>query len=55
MLPFRMSTCSFMMQMMRPLLDNPNEPATDGSYFDCLENVINRSRVSGGSFGLCFF
>jgi len=31
--------------MMRPLLDNPSEPVIDGTYFDCFDGVIDRSKV----------
>ena len=31
--------------MMRPLLENPSEPVIDGNYFDCLDGVIDRSKV----------
>lgn len=31
---------------MRPLLDNPNEPINDLSYYDCLDSVTDKSKVS---------
>lgn len=31
---------------MRPLLDNPNEPINDLSYYDCLDGVTDKSKVS---------
>ncbi|XP_064472172.1 talin-2-like isoform X2 [Ornithodoros turicata] len=34
-------------QMMRPLLDQPNEPINDLTYFDCLDAVVDKSRVLG--------
>ena len=34
-------------QMMRQLLDNPNEPFNDSTYFECLETVTERSRRLG--------
>ncbi|XP_064644928.1 talin-1-like isoform X16 [Lineus longissimus] len=34
-------------QMMKNLLDNPNEAVSDGSYFDCLDGVIARSKALG--------
>ena len=30
---------------MAPVLDNPNEPVSDLSYFDCLDVVIEKSKV----------
>ena len=30
---------------MAPLLDNPNEPQSDLSYFDCLDLVMEKSKV----------
>lgn len=35
------------MQAMRPLLEEPNEPINEASYFECLEGVINRSKALG--------
>lgn len=32
---------------MAPVLDNPNEPVNDLSYFDCLDVVLERSKVLG--------
>lgn len=31
--------------MMRPLLDQPNEPVNDLTYFDCLDTVMEKSQV----------
>jgi len=28
------------------MLDNPNLPVGDGTYFDCLENVTERAKVT---------
>ena len=28
------------------MLDNPNEPVSDLSYFDCIESVMENSKVS---------
>jgi len=33
------------MQNIRPILDSPNVPVHDGTYFDCLENVTERAKV----------
>ena len=33
------------MQMMRNVLDNPNEPVNDATYFDCLDGVTDRTKV----------
>ena len=33
------------MQAIRPLLDNPSEPINDASYFECLDGVIEQSKV----------
>lgn len=27
------------------MLDNPNEPVSDLSYFDCIESVMENSKV----------
>ncbi|XP_041355718.1 talin-1-like [Gigantopelta aegis] len=32
-------------QMMRNLLDNPNEPVSDVSYFECLDGVMDKSKI----------
>lgn len=32
---------------MSAVLDNPNEPVNDLSYFDCLDLVIDKSKVLG--------
>lgn len=34
-------------QAMRPLLDNPSEPISDASYFDCLDTVMDKSKSLG--------
>lgn len=34
-------------QSMRPVLDNPNEPINDLSYYDCLDSVTEKSKVLG--------
>lgn len=34
-------------QMMRPLLDQPNEPVNDLTYFDCLDTVMEKSQSLG--------
>lgn len=31
------------------MLDNPNEPVSDLSYFDCIESVMENSKVLGES------
>lgn len=36
--------CGF--QAVRGLLDNPNEPVNDLSYFDCIESVMENSKVT---------
>jgi len=28
------------------MLDSPNQPVHNGTYFDCLENVIERAEVT---------
>jgi len=38
------------MQNVRPVLDNPNLPVHDGTYFDCLENVTEGAKVIFQSF-----
>lgn len=37
-----MSVC---LQAVRGLLDNPNEPVNELSYFDCIESVMENSKV----------
>lgn len=37
-----MSVC---VQAVRGLLDNPNEPVNELSYFDCIESVMENSKV----------
>lgn len=32
-------------QAVRGMLDNPNEPVSDLSYFDCIESVMENSKV----------
>lgn len=34
-------------QSMRPLLDNPSEPISDASYFECLDTVMEKSKSLG--------
>ena len=34
-------------QAIAPILDNPNEPVSDLSYFDCLDVVMEKSKVLG--------
>uniref|UniRef100_A0A1X7VGP0 FERM domain-containing protein n=1 Tax=Amphimedon queenslandica TaxID=400682 RepID=A0A1X7VGP0_AMPQE len=36
-------------EAMAPLLDNPNEPQSDLSYFDCLDLVAEKSKALGES------
>ena len=33
-------------QTVKGILDNINEPVNDMSYFECLEGVMNKSKVS---------
>ncbi|KAL3194752.1 hypothetical protein MRX96_016063 [Rhipicephalus microplus] len=33
--------------MMRPMLDQPNEPVNDLTYYDCLDTVLERSQSLG--------
>jgi len=28
-------------------MENPSEPISDATYFDCLEGIIEKSKVSG--------
>ncbi|XP_073762726.1 talin-2a isoform X2 [Danio rerio] len=37
------------LEAVRGLLDNPNEPVNDLSYFDCIESVMENSKVLGES------
>jgi len=32
-------------QAVRGMLDNPNEPVSDLSYFDCIESIMENSKV----------
>lgn len=34
------------LQTVKGMLDNPNEPVSDLSYFDCIESVMENSKVS---------
>lgn len=36
---------SVCLQAVRGLLDNPNEPVNELSYFDCIESVMENSKV----------
>ncbi|XP_070547100.1 talin-1-like isoform X3 [Ptychodera flava] len=36
-------------QTVKPMLDNTTEPVNDWSYFDCLDNVMDKSKVLGES------
>lgn len=36
---------SICLQAVRGLLDNPNEPVNELSYFDCIESVMENSKV----------
>lgn len=38
-------------QAVRGLLENPNEPVSELSYFDCIESVMENSKVTGGGRG----
>lgn len=38
--------CLCGLQAVRGLLDNPNEPVNDLSYFDCIESVMENSKVT---------
>ncbi|XP_076880001.1 talin-2-like isoform X4 [Brachyhypopomus gauderio] len=37
------------LQAVKKLLDHPNEPLSESSYFDCVENVMENSKVLGES------
>jgi len=48
---FNLSFCYFCyVQTVRPMLDNPNLPVHDGTYFDCLESVTERAKVISLTF-----
>ena len=34
-------------QALKPLLDNPNEPVNNSSYFDCQQIVVEKSKLLG--------
>lgn len=38
-----------LLQTVKGMLDNPNEPVSDLSYFDCIEGVMENSKVSSFS------
>ena len=46
-------------EAVAPVLDNPNEPVSELSYFDCLDMVIEKSKVGLGrsvyTIQLCTF
>lgn len=37
------------LEAVRGMLDNPNEPVSDLSYFDCIESVMENSKILGES------
>ena len=39
-------SCVLLLQTVKGMLDNPNEPVSDLSYFDCIESVMENSKVS---------
>lgn len=39
--------CPHITQAVRGLLENPNEPVSELSYFDCIESVMENSKVNG--------
>lgn len=39
------AVCALVAQAVRGMLDNPNEPISDLSYFDCIESVMENSKV----------
>lgn len=41
----KFSIFSFCIQAVRGLLDNPSEPVSELSYFDCIESVMENSKV----------
>lgn len=38
-------SCVLLLQTVKGMLDNPNEPVSDLSYFDCIESVMENSKV----------
>ena len=34
-------------QTVKKILENPNEPVSDSSYFDCVESVVEKSKQLG--------
>uniref|UniRef100_A0A672PCW5 Talin-2-like n=1 Tax=Sinocyclocheilus grahami TaxID=75366 RepID=A0A672PCW5_SINGR len=42
------------LKAVRGLLDNPNEPVNDLSYFDCIEKVMENSKILGESMAGIF-
>ncbi|ELK05359.1 Talin-2 [Pteropus alecto] len=43
------ASCVLLLQTVKGMLDNPNEPVSDLSYFDCIESVMENSKVLGES------
>jgi hypothetical protein len=41
-------------QSMRPLLENPTEPHSDSTYFECLDTVMEKSKSLGESMSVSF-
>ena len=37
--------CHAALQMMKSMLESANEPVTDLSYFECLDSVMEKSKV----------
>lgn len=40
---YRFLFCTF--QMMKNVIENPAEPISDASYFECLDGVMEKSKV----------
>lgn len=49
-----LSCCvSVCIQAVRGLLDNPSEPVNELSYFDCIESVMENSKVQAYKITEC--
>ena len=35
----------FILQMMKNVIENPSEPISDASYFECFDGVMDKSKV----------
>lgn len=44
--PANLGRCCVSFQTVKEMLENPSEPVSDLSYFDCIEGVMEKSKVA---------